>query len=303
MKTTISLTSKRFLKVTRFLIRLTRIKARFKNENNALLYMRVKGQKPQETNQVLKTLQIRSTIKTSLLNDLSYYEINEASTHSSIIVFLHGGAFVEAALPQHLQFVDHLAISNDISIIVPLYPRLPISNAEHCLNQLKDLLTHLSQTQSSKSIILMGDSAGGWLALSLAKIMAQELNISSKHVILLSPWCDLTMSSADKLLEKKDPILSHLGLKTLGKQWTQNHPSIGYEVGDDLSHIHHLQLFVGTYEIFLSQTRKLYDQAIKQEVETSLIEYEGLFHDFMLFPFHESNHVLQSIHDILNQNK
>lgn len=303
MKTTIALTSKKFLKLTRFLIRMTRIKARFKNENNALLYMRVKGQKPQETTQVLKTVQIRSTIKTSELNDLTCYELNEAATHSSIIVFIHGGAFVENILPQHLQFVDHLSLNDDISIIVPLYPRLPISNSENCLNQLKDLIIYLSHSQPSKSIILMGDSAGSWLALSLAKIMSQELNISTHHVILLSPWCDLKMTNIDALLEKKDPILSHLGLKTLGSQWTQNHPSLGYEIGDDLSHLKHLHLYVGTYEIFLNQSNQLYKQAMSQGVETSLLEYEGMFHDFMLFPFHESNHVLQSIHDILNQDK
>jgi acetyl esterase/lipase len=299
MKTTITLTSKHFLKVTRFLIRFTSIKTRFKSAHHASLFVRVKGQKELSDHQNQNLIQISSSIKTSYLNEMAYYEINEASNHDSLILYLHGGAFVESALAQHLQFVNHLALNNDISVILPLYPRLPFSNAKHCLEELKALIEQMIQTHPSKSIVLMGDSAGGWLALSLAKIMYHELGIRTPQVVLLSPWCDLLMNDLDLKLEKKDPILSHEGLRYLGEQWNQTNHPIGFTMQDSLSFIENLSIFVGTYEIFLNQSRQLYTQAMSLGVKATLMEYEGMFHDFMLFPFHESNHVMQSIHDLI----
>jgi len=45
-----------------------------------------------------------------------------------------------------------------------------------------------------ENIILTGDSAGGNLALGLARYLIEEEQLSLAGLILLSPWCDLTTS-------------------------------------------------------------------------------------------------------------
>jgi acetyl esterase/lipase len=296
----ISMTSKPAATIIRSLIRFSNVKARFKTAHLAKLYIQSKGQKHNQDYPLPNILNLKSNVQISTHNEIPYIELNPQANHSSIIIYLHGGAFVESLQPMHIQFCDRISYLNEIPIFIPSYSRLPYSNAHNTLQELKALLSHLNQTHPSKSIILMGDSAGGWLALSLASILKKELNIDVKDLILLSPWCDLSVNEEDSHLDKLDPILSHVGLKTIGVIWNQNEHPFGFKLEHSMINAIKLHCFVGTHEILYHQIQSLHKQAQSQGLNSQLIEAEGMFHDFMFFPFKESNQVLQVIDEIIN---
>lgn len=294
------ITPKKTTSLIRLLIRLSNIKARFTNAHLTKLYIRFKGQKTSKDYSLPSKFNLKSKLFASTINDIPFFELNPQSEHSSIVCFLHGGAFVEPLQFLHLQFCDRVSYLNDITVLIPEYSRLPYSNSQQTLGELRDLMIHVRQTYPLKSIILMGDSAGAWLALSLASILQKDINIKVKELILLSPWCDLSMKNIDLRLERLDPILSYEGLKMIGMMWNKKEHTCGFDIDTSKIHAQRLHIFTGSHEILLNQAKSLVKLAHFQGVSVEYIETEGMFHDFMLFPFKESNQVLHFIAEVIN---
>ena len=62
-------------------------------------------------------------------------------------------------------------------------------------------------------------------------------------------------------------------------------------------------VIVGSYEIFESDSIKIYEKAIKENVNVKLIDQDGMFHDyiFMYDLLPESNAVWNQITSFINQ--
>jgi len=283
------------------MLRLTGIKLRFKNLNTVLMYINHEQKAPQLDIESTQTHKLRSSLYKKLFNEMTVYHINEQSHHDTLIFYLHGGAFINQALPQHFSLVDTIAQHTNSTIIFPLYPRLPHSNEVHCLSQLESYLEKIIKDNLNHKIILMGDSAGGWLALSLAKFLRDKHKKPAEHLFLFSPWCDLSMKHVDVKLEKKDPILSHEGLKQIGIMWMNESSSHGFRMGDSLEDIGNIHVYVGSHEIFLPQSLALKEKAHSQGVSFNLKVGNMMIHDFILFPFKESKDVLNEIVEIINK--
>lgn len=281
------------------MLRLTGIKLRFKNLNTVLMYINHEQKAPQLDIESSKTL--KSSLTKKMYNEMPVYHINEQSQHDTLIFFLHGGAFINQALPQHFSLVDTIAQHTNSTIIFPLYPRLPQSNEVHCLSQLESCLEQIIGDNPNHKIILMGDSAGGWLALSLAKFLRDKHKRPAEHLFLFSPWCDLSMNHVDPKLEKKDPILSHEGLKQIGIMWMNESSSYGYRISDSLQDMGSIHVYVGSHEIFLPQVLALNEYAHSQEVSFNLKVGNMMIHDYILFPFKESKVVLNEIVEIIKK--
>ena len=285
------------------MLRLTGIKLRFKNLSTVLLYIKNEHKKPVLEFDSLPSLKIKSSISKTIFNDMSVYLINENHHHDTLIIYLHGGAFVNQPLTQHFSLVDSIAQLTESTIIFPCYSRLPDSNENHCLSQLESYVEQLISENPNRKIILMGDSAGGWLALSLATFLRDQKKNKPEHLILFSPWCDLNMSDMNENLEKKDPILSHEGLRQIGIMWKKDSLESmhhGFRIDDSLKDLGDIHVYVGSHEIFLTQTQALHDKAKSQEVNFKLNVVKMMIHDFILFPFKESKEVLNEVVEIIN---
>jgi acetyl esterase/lipase len=73
-----------------------------------------------------------------------------------------------------------------------------------------------TQLPNSKPIVLMGDSAGGGLALAIAQ---RDWKFVSK-LILISPWVDSEFADETKMYEKRDPWLSASSLRYIATVWS-----------------------------------------------------------------------------------
>lgn len=212
-----------------------------------------------------------------------------------IILFLHGGAYVDNLNLQHHSYCWYLSRKLDAYVVAPAYPLAPNNTCEDAFNLITDFYKELIKI--NKDIIIMGDSAGGGLALSFCQYL-NEVNLPQpKSIVVFSPWVDISMSG-DYENEDTDPVLGIAGLKEFGKAWAGNLDTKSYKVSPlfgDNSNMAETLIFVGDNEIFCSDVEKYYDSLKKSDVDARLIVGHGMFHIYPMFPISEAKEAFKEI--------
>jgi acetyl esterase/lipase len=110
-------------------------------------------------------------------------------------------------LSLHWKFMDKLAQSLNAKIIAPIYPKVPHFSYQHTYPKLVNrYLDILSGVESPGQVTLMGDSAGGNIALGLAQLLKVARIPQPKDIILLSACLDMRLDNPElPIYEKKIP--------------------------------------------------------------------------------------------------
>ncbi|MBT7397969.1 MAG: alpha/beta hydrolase fold domain-containing protein [Hellea sp.] len=131
--------------------------------------------------------------------------------NTTLVYYLHGGAFVLGLNSLYYSMIGRLAKISKAKIVAPDYPLPPEHNVNEIHEWVKSSYIETTAKHNPNNIIIMGDSAGGNLAIALVDwIMTSELRKPS-NLILLSPWVDLELKNpkleanpSEQLLDKKD---------------------------------------------------------------------------------------------------
>lgn len=118
---------------------------------------------------------------------VSILTVENAKPHT-IILYVHGGGYLVGSDECYVNFVSQIVAANGINAVIPDYSLSPENKFPVAFNELKEIYNDLHQHYSR--VIVMGDSAGGGLALSLT----QEVKEKPVATIVFSPWTDLTFS-------------------------------------------------------------------------------------------------------------
>ena len=114
---------------------------------------------------------------------------------NSVILYLHGGAFIFGSPDTHCAMLAKLAQLSGCMACLPRYrlaPEDPFpAGLDDALAAYQDLL---KRGYSADQIILGGDSAGGGLALALLHVLVADGQPLPAGVFCLSPLTDLTFS-------------------------------------------------------------------------------------------------------------
>lgn len=223
---------------------------------------------------------------------------------NAIILFLHGGAFVANISSMHWLFIEQLISLTGAAVVVPDYPLAPDTTCTITYQFLDAVYAKLIHNVSQKQVILMGDSAGGTLALGFALTTKNKVQGKPHDVILFSPWLDATLSNPDiARFDPLDKILNVEGLKLAAQKFAG-----GMDLKDvpispingDFSNLGAVFIFAGTHELFVADTRKLMQLTSKQHVNMHYYEYPAMFHDWVLVPnLPEAKDVLQKVAKIV----
>ena len=213
-------------------------------------------------------------------NDLYTLENDQAE---SVIFYLHGGAYAYGISQKQVAFCDDMARRMNAKVYLPLYPLAPQATCRDAYPFLD--AAYAEALKEDKPVYLMGDSAGGGLALAFAEHLRDKGDRLPKKMILLSPWVDVTMSDpAIATYEKKDMMLSCYGLIELGKLWAgvldPKDPLVSPLYGDVKS-LPPTMIFTGTDEVMVPDNTTLYHKMREAGVDCSLIFGEGLWHVFV----------------------
>lgn len=252
-----------------------------------------------------ETLRTKHNITKKEYDGMDCYIFNEnhpAADHH--ILYLHGGAYISQPKPQHWNFLASIADQTNSTIFVPIYPKAPNHQYTESFAKVMPIYKEIIQTAGSERTILMGDSAGGGFALALAELLLEEHILQPKHLILLSPWLDITLQNPDAFaLEPDDPMLSLYGLIEIGKTYAGDMDRDVYllsPINGKLEGLTDISLFIGTHEVFLPDARRFKQLAEAAQVRLNYFEYPKMSHVFPLQPIPEAKQATKQIIDIIN---
>jgi len=208
-----------------------------------------------------------------------------------LIFYLHGGALVSGSPQTHRHLIQRIAREAQavaLTVDYRLAPEFPYPAA------LEDSLLGyrwlINQKLESGRVALVGDSAGGGLAVALVQRLVAEGLPLPACVCLLSPWVDLSCSSEAYLTRaRRDPMVSQkIALERArwyaGKRDLTD-PCISPLYGS-FSGFPPLFILVGSDEVLYDDAYRLAQQAYLSGVKVELEVWSGMFHVWpYLFPF------------------
>ena len=220
------------------------------------------------------------------------------------ILYFHGGAYVQSFARPHWGFLSLLVNTTHCTITAPDYPLAPAHNYEQTFAMVSELYRKLMEKVNPDEFILMGDSAGGGLALALAQLMKKENMPQASQIILLSPWLDLSLTNPEiKDIDPSDLFLGVEGLQLAGKAYARDTSPDHYllsPIYGSLEGLGKISIFMGSREILVADARKLKNMADAKGIPLNYHEFEGMFHTWMLLNLPESKKAKKLIMELIN---
>ena len=139
--------------------------------------------------------------------------------NDTLIYYLHGGGFILGFSPLYFAMMGGIAKASGSTVVAPDYPLPPDANAMETHGWMRAHFMETIKTFKPKRVVIMGDSAGGNLAIGLADWLNTNRHKSADKLILLAPWVDLEMAGSDEKLNSGEQLLVHDDLREAGKRY------------------------------------------------------------------------------------
>ncbi len=198
--------------------------------------------------------------------------------HAPRILYLHGGCYTYEITGFHWDFLGKLVDALGATITVPIYPLAPEHDHAEAFAMLEPLADRLLAIEPGR-VVVMGDSAGGGLALALATRTATP---KPRAVILLSPWVDIALADpAIDAFEARDPMLGRGGLVAAGAMWANGSDPMDPRVSPihaSFAGLPPITIFIGGRELLLPDAHRLRDRLIDAGITVTLHEEPSMFH-------------------------
>ncbi len=144
---------------------------------------------------------------------INCYNLKDPNDH--LVLFIHGGAYVYGPVSYHWDAVERISKTTNCNSWLVDYPKAPENKIDIISNNIDAVFKKASEEFESEKIILIGDSVGGSLIISLTQRLIESKISSPEKIILISPVLDASFSNPEvEQLNKKDPILSSPGVKS-----------------------------------------------------------------------------------------
>lgn len=238
-------------------------------------------------------------IKCHTINNHKCITMKASDDPKKHILYFHGGAYTIQAKKMHWHLVKCMLREKHFKITFINYPLAPEFTCTDTIDMVSKAYSFLCKT-NEQEIILMGDSAGGGLALALAQYTKTEgIQPKPTKIILLSPWLDISMENEiSKEQEENDLILNRETLKTVGKTYAGDLDTKNYlcsPLYGDMINIGEILILTGTSEILNVQAKLLRDRSISNGCDLSYYEYEQMQHVWIGFPILEAKDAMDKV--------
>lgn len=247
----------------------------------------------------------RAYFTESLFEALNGFNMQVFSTRDygkdTIIVYLHGGACIYQPVFFHWRFVHDLALRTHCRVMMPIYPKYP---EYHCVDNMAVMLDfyerHVMPLNASK-VVLMGDSFGGNVAMSMTQEIAKRGMQPVSSLILMSPCVDNAFTRRDDMvaLQPLDRMIKLERIESIMGGWQglleATHPWVSPVYGDLTAFPENTLIIYGSDEILKVDAELLVEKMREMGRPIRALEYPGMFHTFPLFPIKEGFDVINVI--------
>ncbi|RDV14400.1 alpha/beta hydrolase [Pontibacter diazotrophicus] len=221
------------------------------------------------------------------INGALGYWINKEKAPNGVLVYLHGGGYVFGPIEVQWKYIANMSRAADMAAIVVDYKMAPDFPYPKGLHDVENIISTLqAEGALPENYYLLGDSAGGGMAVSVTNRLIDKKAPLPRKLILMSPWLDLSMSNpAIKLTADEEIMLPLEEVKRSASKYAQQNnlkdPMISPIYGN-VKGLPPVLIQIGTAELFLWDNRKFVQKLTEANVEVKYEEYNEMFHVFAL---------------------
>ncbi len=208
---------------------------------------------------------------------------------NKVILYLHGGGYVIGSPHTHRNLAGKIAKGTNMNCLVIDYRKAPehpfpaaLDDAFHAYKFLLDYRNY-----DAEDIIVIGDSAGGGLAIALQFLLREQDLPKPRALVLLSPYLDLTQGGRSVIRNaKNDRFLDVFEMR----KWAQLYAA-EYDLKDplisplfgDLTGLPPILVQASTSEVLYNDATRFVSRARKVGVRVTFQTWKGLIHWWHMF--------------------
>ena len=286
--------------LTLFVIRMKGIKKVFRQDPIDYRSLR-KNDVPNPKSSYIQSL----APKTYTIAQTKITEIKKNPSSQKLLLYIHGGAFISGPAQHHWDSLEKIVQHTNHTVWMCAYPKAP----EHKIHQISANIDAVYEfalaSFKAENITIMGDSAGGTLALGLIqRLILSRIPLPSK-TILISPVLDSTFENpAIERIDSIDPMLARKGVVSAKKMCIEDgnlsdvrlSPINGRFEGFPSTY-----LFIADHDITYPDQLLFLEQLDRAGVSHAVFNGKGMPHIWPLLPvMKEAKKALQQIITIIN---
>lgn len=210
-----------------------------------------------------------------------------------IVVYLHGGAYITGSPTSYKTLAARIAVASKTRVIVPDYRLSP----EHAFPAAQDdcvaVVEYVRQAYPEAVLVVVGDSAGGALAVNTALCLAgnrseqavdeEPTTADIQALVLISPWVEPTSDTGSMRTNDLNDIFSRAFLAQSYRAHMQEANLFDVRsnyLNADLSVLPPTYIQVAGGELFLDQVSQFSERARSQGAPVELEVFPAQFHVF-----------------------
>ncbi len=253
-----------------------------------------------EQRQTLPTLlSFKVSVEDTDFDGMQTLVLNRRSINDRAVIYVHGRVLVDQPSIYQWKFLDTIARRTRAEVIAPIYPLAPVHGFREAYDKIEALYLETVKKYGAQNVTLMGDSAGAGIAAGLCQSFSPKGIEQPGHLILISPWVDLTLGNPDIAhYEAQDPMLSASGMRKVGKVWADGtdprDPRLS-PINGPVSDLRNVMVFTGTREILHPDAVLFHQRVSAYGNHSELFVGTGLHNNFPLYPIPEASGTINSI--------
>lgn len=205
-----------------------------------------------------------------------------------LILYCPGGAFVAGPGKHHWANLYKIVKQTKVKAWLLDYPKAPEHTIEQITQNIDAVYAKALEQYSAANIIVMGDSAGANLMLTLIQRLVKNKEAVPGKLIGITPVFDSSMSNpAIEAIDKLDPMLSKQGVLSAKKMCAGTmeltHPDISPLYGSFASFPSTL-LFIGGRDIMYPDAKVAIMQMKKEGLNPEVSDERRMPHIWALLP-------------------
>jgi monoterpene epsilon-lactone hydrolase len=203
------------------------------------------------------------------------------------LLHLHGGAYVLGSAHAFRHFVGQIATRTKAAAFVAEYRLAPEHAFPAAVDDARAVYRGLVELGTQR-IAIVGDSAGGGLALVLLSVAQAEAvagrGLPPTGAVVMSPWTDLALTGPSlQTRADDDPLVTRQMLAVAGASYLRTQDPrdpLASPLYGGLTGLPPIQLHVGTSEVLLDDSVRYAERAYAEGVEVTVHAWEGMTHVF-----------------------
>lgn len=231
--------------------------------------------------------------------DAAWMRLERPHKRRRVILYCHGGGYTSGGLGFSKVLASKLTRATGLDVLAFDYRLAPEHPYPAAVEDAQAAWDHLMRLGfGARDVVLAGDSAGGNMALVLCLRLRAEGRMLPGALLLMSPWTDMTCSG-ESLTERADidPVLTPEYIYAVREAYAGGLDPAQPELSPllaDLAGFPPTLIQVGTHEILFSDAERLAERMKAAGTECRLEVWEGMWHDFQMYPSKSAAQAMQN---------